>query len=291
MGIKFRKKRNIRKVIRIIILLIIIYILINIIKALDISKIPRINEYLFKLSTNKIDIKIKPKNILYFGLNTKIKNLNSPNTLSLISDKENVANPIVYIYNTHQSEEYDKSFNDAYNIAYTTWTASYILSDYLKEYNINSLVENNSIKEYLNSNNLTYNKSYEASRFYINNRLNEYSSIKYLIDLHRDSLSKDKTTVLIDGKNYAKIKFVVGLDNKNYNYNLSLAYKLSNNLGLISGGIIEKQGKKVNGVYNQDLSPNVILIEVGGVDNNIEEVALSLKMFAEVLSKEINNER
>ena len=51
----------------------------------------------------------------------------------------------------------------------------------------------------------------------LNQKLSEYNSIKYIIDLHRDSLSKDKTTVLINDKNYAKIKFVVGLDNFFFN--------------------------------------------------------------------------
>ena len=287
MGIKFKARQRRKKLIRLLIIILIIHILLNMLKKLDIHNI---NKYIVDLGTNKLNINIKPTNILYFGLNTKIKMLKSPNTINLVNN-DPPKEPIIYIYNTHQSEEYDKAFNEAYNIAYTTWNASYILSDYLNKENIPSIVENNSIKEYLLNNNLKYNMSYNASRVYINQKLSEYNSIKYLIDLHRDSLSKDKTTVLINNKNYAKIKFVVGLDNPSYINNLALARKLSDNLGLISGGIIEKKGKKVNGVYNQDISPNALLIEVGGVDNNIEEVSLSLKEFANVLSKEITNER
>ena len=287
MGIKFKARQRRKKLIRLLIIILIIYILLNMLKKLDIHNI---NKYIVDLGTNKLNINIKPTNILYFGLNTKIKMLKSPNTLNLVNN-DPPKDPIIYIYNTHQGEEYDKAFNEAYNIAYTTWNASYILSDYLNKENIPSIVENNSIKEYLLNNNLKYNMSYNASRVYINQKLSEYNSIKYIIDLHRDSLSKDKTTVLINDKNYAKIKFVVGLDNPSYINNLALARKLSDNLGPISGGIIEKKGKKVNGVYNQDISPNALLIEVGGVDNNIEEVSLSLKEFANVLSKEITNER
>ena len=287
MGIKFKARQRRKKLIRLLIIILIIYILLNMLKKLDIHNI---NKYIVDLGTNKLNINIKPTNILYFGLNTKIKMLKSPNTLNLVNN-DPPKDPIIYIYNTHQGEEYDKAFNEAYNIAYTTWNVSYILSDYLNKENIPSIVENNSIKEYLLNNNLKYNMSYNASRVYINQKLSEYNSIKYIIDLHRDSLSKDKTTVLINDKNYAKIKFVVGLDNPSYINNLALARKLSDNLGPISGGIIEKKGKKVNGVYNQDISPNALLIEVGGVDNNIEEVSLSLKEFANVLSKEITNER
>ena len=43
-----------------------------------------------------------------------------------------------------------------------------------------------------------------------------YSSLKYYIDIHRDSVSKNITTVNINNKNYAKILFVVGLEHNNY---------------------------------------------------------------------------
>ena len=58
----------------------------------------------------------------------------------------------------------------------------------------------------------------------------------------------------------------------------------------ISKGIIKKGGTKVNGVYNQDLMSNAILIEVGGKDNNIEEVSNSLKIFSNAFYKVITNE-
>ena len=49
-------------------------------------------------------------------------------------------------------------------------------------------------------------------------RILEYPSLNYFIDIHRDSLTKDKTTVVIDDKEYAKVLFIVGLENKNYKY-------------------------------------------------------------------------
>ena len=52
---------------------------------------------------------------------------------------------------------------------------------------------------------------------------------------------------------------------------------------------MKKTGANVNGVYNQDLSPNCILIEVGGVDNTIEEVNNTMDAIADTLSIPINN--
>jgi len=40
-----------------------------------------------------------------------------------------------------------------------------------------------------------------------------------------------------------------------------------------------------NGLYNQDLSPNSLLIEVGGVDNTFEEMNRTLEVFADVFSE------
>ena len=292
---RFKAKKS-NNIIRLIILIVIIYLIFKlIITNLSRFNYSNFNKNIFMIGINNIKINLNKKlnsnNIFYLSLNTHLDNKRYNNSLDLVKTNDNIKNPIIYIYNTHQTEAYDIKFNEAYNISYTTWTASYILRDYLSEHNINAIVENNSVSNYLNNNNLKYNKSYDVSRIFINNRLGEYPSIKYLIDLHRDSLGRDKTTINIDNINYAKIKFVVGLDNKAYEKNLELALRLSDSLGSISSGVIKKGGKGVNGVYNQDISPNMILIEVGGVENNIEEVSMSLKVLSNILEKEIINER
>ena len=51
----------------------------------------------------------------------------------------------------------------------------------------------------------------------------------------------------------------------------------------LSKGILKKSGKDVNGIYNQDISENVILIEVGGVDNNINEVLNTVNALSDIL--------
>ena len=112
-------------------------------------------------------------------------------------------------------------------------------------------------------------------------------SLNFFIDLHRDSSSYEKTMVEIDGEKYARLLFVVGLEHDNYEVNLDLATKLNNILkeynSKLSRGIMKKQGKGVNGKYNQDFDPNTILIEVGGQYNTIDEVNRLLKVFSRVL--------
>ena len=51
-----------------------------------------------------------------------------------------------------------------------------------------------------------------------------------------------------------------------------------------------KEGINVNGIYNQDISSNSVLIEVGGVDNTIEEVYNTMNAIANILYKHIKGE-
>ena len=66
------------------------------------------------------------------------------------------------------------------------------------------------------------------------------------------------------------------------NDKLNLAYP-----GL-SRGVIKKEGPNVNGVYNQDISPNSILIEVGGYENKIDEVYNTINVLGEIIGEIIN---
>ena len=126
----------------------------------------------------------------------------------------------------------------------------------------------------------------------------ENESLKYFIDIHRDSLPKDKTTISINGKNFAKVLFIVGLENSNYKENLYFTEKINNKINEkyegLSKGIYKKEGPGVNGVYNQDFSPYTILIEVGGEENNVEEVMNTMievsKIISEVIIENENKE-
>ena len=51
---------------------------------------------------------------------------------------------------------------------------------------------------------------------------------------------------------------------------------------------MKKQGYGVNGVYNQDLASNVILIEIGGHENNIDEVNNTLDLVADAIKEYLN---
>ena len=198
-----------------------------------------------------------------------------------------INNPRVYIYNTHQLEAYSSNNFEEYNITPNVMMASYLLKEKLNKLGISTIVETSNITDFLSINGWDYASSYKASRFYMLDAINKYNSLDLLIDLHRDAITKNLSTTEINGKRYAKVLFVVGLDYENYEPNLNLANTLNDMLkekypGL-SRGVMKKKGAGVNGIYNQDLADHVVLIECGGMENSIEEVMNTIEALSVVI--------
>ncbi|MCM3408588.1 stage II sporulation protein P [Metabacillus litoralis] len=111
----------------------------------------------------------------------------------------------------------------------------------------------------------------------------------YYIDIHRDSARKNITTKTINGETYARLYFVVGKENENYLENLDFAktlhQKLEKKYPGISRGVFLKSKSEGNGVYNQDVSNKAMLIEIGGVDNNLDELERTVDVFADILAE------
>lgn len=202
--------------------------------------------------------------------------------------------PTIYLYNSHQLENYSFENLDIYGITPNVLMASYVLRENLNKLGISTIVEETNMSDYLSKNNWDYSYSYQASRTLMEEKIKQYPTLKYFIDIHRDSVTKDYTTTSINNLSYAKVLFVIGQDHSNWEANNNLATKLNNLIDkyykTLSRGIMQKQGINVNGIYNQDISPNCILIEVGGVDNTIEEVYNTMNAIADILNKYIKGE-
>ncbi len=209
-------------------------------------------------------------------------------------ENETFRDPILYIYNTHQEEKYQSNLLEPYNISAGVFVASKMLKEYLESEGIPAIVEENNIADALHALNLKYGSSYKISRSFMESAKEQNPSLKYYIDLHRDSSVYDKTTTTINAEKYARLLFVVGLDHDNYEPNLNLATKLRSKIDAYNDtlcrGIMKKSGKGVNGIYNQDFSEYAMLIEVGGQYNNISEVNNTLKVLAKILADFIREE-
>lgn len=221
-------------------------------------------------------------------MNKMYKNYLLDNTIPTSKELE----PIIYLYNTHQSEEYASSNYAEFSINPTVIMNNYILEDIFTKQGYPTLVEESSIKEILKKNSWPGYNSYKASRILLDNSITNHSSLKYFIDIHRDSLSKDKTTIQFGDKSYAKVLFIVGLENKDYQKNLAFTEKINSKLNEyypgLSRGIYKKSGPGVNGVYNQDFNEYTILIEIGGYDNTTTEVLNTDLAFARCFLEVIN---
>lgn len=225
-----------------------------------------------------------------FLKNNYYEYIEEKNIIPVISNKE----PIIYIYNSHQTEEYKPSTFAEFSVNPTVMVSDYVLKDVFEKNNLGVVIEERSIKDILNQNNWRYSYSYMASRVLLEQAKKTYPTLKYFIDVHRDSLTRDRTTITIDGKDYAKTIFLIGLENANYEENLQFTMRINDKINDkypgLSKGIYEKGGEGVNGVYNQDFSNRAILIEVGGYENSISEVLNSILAFAECYLEVINEE-
>lgn len=330
MAHKFKSKKSKKHILKYLLLILIIYLLYSFISyiILNIKLVDNNEDFIKNLlaDSNYHMLYEKKSNNTIYKLTKLLTNLNIEEPLTILENdfghkldsssklvynenytseetiekvisymnKETSSDPIVYIYNSHQTEGYSQEYLESYDITPNVLMASYLLKEKLEKLNIPTLVEESNIPEFMRINNWVHKDSYKASRFYLLDTINKYSSVKLYIDLHRDAVSKEHSTVTINNKKYAKILFVVGKEHDNYQKNLALANdlnkRITNSYPTLSRGIIEKEGSGVNGIYNQDLSENCLLLELGGYENNISEVLNTIEIISGVI-KEYLDER
>ena len=212
------------------------------------------------------------------------------NTSYISSNSSNdVSDPILYIYNTHQLETYSNDGLSSTDMTPNVMMAASLLSEKLNKEGIKTIWEDTNMDEFIKTMGLPSNQLYGASRVFITNAREKHPTIKYYIDLHRDSVDKDISTININGVNYARVLFVLGTTNKTCEENGVMMNELHDSINKdypkLSRGIYERETEDWYEAYNQDISKNAILIELGAKDNTINEVLNTI----EVLSKKISD--
>ncbi|ANB59699.1 stage II sporulation protein P [Anoxybacteroides amylolyticum] len=202
---------------------------------------------------------------------------------------------VVYIYHTHTYESYlpalkgvtdpDLAFHRTVNVT----KVGKRLAEELEKRGIGAEESPVDIQKELAKRGMKYYQSYDMSREVVMEAMKHTRDLQYFIDIHRDSRPRKYTTVTINGTDYARVVFIIGGENPNYERNLQLATHLHQLLQKkypgLSRGVIEKKGAETNGKFNQDLSGNAILIEFGGVDNTFEELFRTAAAVADVFSE------
>ena len=205
-----------------------------------------------------------------------------------------VEEPIIYLYNTFQTDKYVNPYYSSYSINPVVTQGNLILQEYLKKLNINSLVEKESVAKTLKDNNIEYTLSYKGSRILMEKAKNNNQSLEYFFDIGISEDKRDVTTYVSDKGSFAKILFIVGTDYETYEENKRFASILNDKLVSINKnitrGISMRGGNGYHGVYNQDFSTKTLRIFIGGKENTIDEVNRSLKIFASILADYIKEE-
>lgn len=208
---------------------------------------------------------------------------------------------LVYIYHTHSWEAYNPLLGSGNTSAVSADPNKDVIYDgqivgnTLVSHGIGFLHDTSNKNEKLREMGWTYNQAYQYSRLVVQNAMKAQQSLTYFIDIHRDSSGGKLTTAMINGTSYARISIVIGESNPNYSANLYMAQQIKNTLdqaypGLVRG-IVGKNKNDGNGIYNQDLSKNAILIEIGGIDNTRDEVKRTSIAFGDALATYIQNQQ
>jgi len=204
---------------------------------------------------------------------------------------------VVYIYHTHNRESYfphlkgvdTSNANNAFHPEVNVTLVGKKLGEELEARGLGAEVDTTDVTTVLHKKDWQYTQSYRASRDIVATAMKDNRDINYLIDIHRDAARHDVTTATVDGKKYAKVAFIVGSESSQYEKNIKIAEELHKNLDKkypgLSRGVFEQGGPGNNGVYNQDLSGNAMLIEFGGVDNSMEELNRTAAAIAEVVAE------
>lgn len=216
----------------------------------------------------------------------EIKNKNFHNTFG---------RRVVFIYFSHTRESFLPYFKKgtaperAYHSQLNVSLVGKRLGDSLRHNGIWNEVSQVDIVNMLNARDFKFDRSYQMSREIVLNEMRQNRDLEMAVDIHRDSLQKEHSTIEIKGESLAKISFVIGSGHPNYKKNLEFTNAIHELIDKrypgLSRGVILKDTTQGNGIYNQDLLPNSVIIEIGGVENKLEELYRSADILGNAISE------
>ena len=196
--------------------------------------------------------------------------------------------PTVLILHTHTTESYTKTSETyAETSAYRTLEEGYnmlsigdLVADKLSQQGI-AVIHDRTFHDYP-----SYNGSYTRARETISGYLDQYPSIRLVLDLHRDASGEGRNQMRpvtkVAGKSCAQLMLVLGTNMDTWQDNLSLALKLQAQLEKLAPGITRPLQLRPQR-FNQDLCPGALLIEVGAAGNTHSEALLAADYLAQTL--------
>lgn len=234
--------------------------------------------------------------------NTTGKTVNIPALLSVESSLKinKKAGPNVLIVHTHTSESYLQEERDYYTKNDATRTTDnsknvvavgQVLKQTLEASGV-GVVHATEKHDYPE-----YNGSYNRAAATIQKYLKQYPSIQVVIDLHRDSVSGEKTkTALvqeINGQKAAQIMLVCGCQEgevsgfENWEKNLQLSAKIQQTAEVLFPGLMRPILLTARR-YNLHLTPGSLLLEFGTEANTLTQAKYSAVLMGKALVSVLN---
>ncbi|MDF2815867.1 MAG: stage sporulation protein [Paenibacillus sp.] len=204
--------------------------------------------------------------------------------------------PKVFIYHSHNRESFlpelksrgIKDPDSAYDTDVNITLVGKRLKDKLEGLGVPSLQSEADYPSTVKG--FNYAKSYAYSAKTVETAMADNKELGMIFDIHRDSLSRDRTTIKIDGKDYAQVYFIVGMKNATWKQNSEFANRIHTLLEQrypgISRGVYAKASQG-NGEYNQHYSPNSILMEIGGPYNALDEMYRTADLLGDIIAEMI----
>lgn len=208
-----------------------------------------------------------------------------------------VQEPQVLIVHTHTTESYEpyqRSYYDA-EYPFRTRDPDYnmirvgdALAQKLAEHRI-SVLHDGTIHDYP-----AYTGAYDRSEVTIRAALEEYPSIKVIIDLHRDAISsadgsRTAPVAEINGRNAAQFMVITGCDDgrfgnmPEYLENFRLACMIQSSAEKLYPGLARPILFDYRN-YNQHISTGSLLIEVGSHANSLDEAVYSGELLGDCMA-------
>ena len=135
-----------------------------------------------------------------------------------------------------------------------------------------------------------YNGSYDRSLEGVRSCLEQYPTIRIVLDVHRDALIAEdgtnyKTVSEVDGEKVAQVMMVIGssdsgLEHPNWPQNLALAVRVQRELNQL-GDTLARPINLRSARFNQQLSTGSLLVEVGTNGNTLQEAIRGARLFAQ----------
>lgn len=202
--------------------------------------------------------------------------------------------PQVLIMHTHTTESYEPSVREHFDPAFNYRTTDNeknvvavgdVIAEKLREAGI-GVIHSDAVHDYP-----SYNGAYERSAETVKAILEEYPSIRVVLDIHRDAIGTETSITQpiaeINGKEAAQIMIISGCDDgtmdmPNYMFNFRFACRLQEQMETMYPGLTRPilfDYRK----YNQNLTTGSLLIEVGSHGSTLDQALYAGALFGDAL--------